>query len=54
MGYIHLAKHFQFCSSGSGDMGPNNLHQGPPEMVKVMCLRCLAFNIFLAIALSGT
>ena len=53
MGYIHHAKDFQFWSSGSGDMGLNNLHQGLPEMVKVICLRCLALNIFLAITLSG-
>ena len=27
-------------------MGLNNLGQGPPETVKVICHRCLAFNIF--------
>ena len=53
MGYIHHAKDFQFWSSGSGDMGLNNLCQGPLEMVRVMCLRFLALNIFLAITLSG-
>ena len=46
MGYIHHRKNFQFWSSGSGDMGLNNLHQGPPKTAKVICLRCLAFNIF--------
>ena len=46
MGYIHHAKYFRFQSSRSGDMGLNNLGQGPPETVKVICHRCLTFNIF--------
>ena len=46
MGYIHHAKYFCFQSSGSGDIGLNNLGQGPPETVKWVCHRCLAFNIF--------
>ena len=52
MGYIHHAKNFQFWSSGSGDMGLNNLGQGLPEMVKVICLM-FGFQYFLAITLTG-
>ena len=46
MGYIHHVENFHFWSSGLGDMELNNLGQGPSEMVKVIWLRCLAFNIF--------
>ena len=53
MGYIHHTKNFQFWSSGSGEMGLNNLGQGLPEMVKVICLKCLAFNIFWQLHLQG-
>ena len=46
MGYIHHAKNFLFHSIGSGDIRLNDLAQGPPKMVKAICLRCSAFNIF--------
>ena len=46
MGYIQYAKDFRFWSSDTRDMGLNNLAKGPPEMVKVICFGCLAFNTF--------
>ena len=53
MGYIHHAKNFQFWSSGSGDMGLNNLHQGPPRNSQSHIPYMLGFQYFLVITFSG-
>ena len=53
MGYIHHAKNFHFWSSGLVDMGLNNLGRGTPETVIAICLRCLVFNIFWQLHVSG-